>query len=109
MVAKSDRIYRVTFVNQNKVYEVYARSVAPSDLWGFIEIGDFVFGARSELVVDPVEEKLRQEFEDVEHSYIPMQSVIRIDEVHKGGVAKMSDVQGGTVMPFPMAPPKRSE
>jgi len=83
------RIYRIQFINQDKVYEVYAHSAGPSDIPGFIEVGELVFGEKSALVLDPAEESLKNEFSDVKRSYIPMHCVIRIDEVHKQGQAKI--------------------
>lgn len=97
----SERLYRVVFLNQGKVYEMYARGVADGGLLGFVEIRDFVFGERSQVVVDPSEEKLKSEFEGVKRTYLPMHSVIRIDEVEKQGVAKISDADG-KVASFPM-------
>lgn len=106
-MANDDRIYRVMFVNQDQVYELYVKHVYQSDMWGFLELEEFVFGNRSELLVDPGEEKLKAQFAGVKRSYIPMQAVIRIDEVEQEGVAKMS-VAKGTITAFPMAvPPKK--
>lgn len=105
-MANDDRIYRVIFINQDQVYELYAKHVYQSELWGFLQIEELVFGQRSELLVDPAEEKLKQQFSDVKSSYIPMQAVIRIDEVTQEGVAKISEAKG-TVTSFPMpVPPK---
>ena len=106
-MASDDRIYRVIFINQDQVYELYAKHVYQSELWGFLQIEEFVFGSRSELLVDPGEEKLKQQFADVKSSYIPMQSVVRIDEVTHEGVAKVSDAKG-TVTTFPMPVPPKS-
>lgn len=99
-----ERIYRVLFVSQDQVYEVFARHVFQSEMWGFIELEEFVFGSRSDLVVDPGEEKLKQQFADVKRSYVPMQAIIRIDEVHKEGVAKITDAKG-KITAFPVMPP----
>jgi len=97
------RLYRVVFHSRGKVYEVYAREVAQSGLHGFVEVGGLVFGERSNVVVDPGEERLKAEFEGVARFYVPMHAVIRIDEVEKEGVAKITDPgEGGKVMPFPM-------
>ncbi len=93
-------LFRITFLNKGQVYEVYAREVYTSDLWGFIEIENFVFGERSHLVVDPGEEKVKNEFSSVKRSFIPLQAIIRIDEVEKEGVATVS--KGDNVAPFPM-------
>ena len=46
-------MYKVIFVNQGKVYEIYARNISHGSLFGFIEIEKLVFGARSSVVVDP--------------------------------------------------------
>ena len=96
-------IYKVIFMNQGKLYEIYARKVSQDGLWGFIEIEQMVFGERGGVVVDPGEERLKTEFEGVKKSYIPMHSVVRIDEVAREGTAKITAVEGGpNVTPFPV-------
>ena len=40
----SHHIFKVLFVNQGKVYEVYARKVSHGSLLGFVEIEELVFG-----------------------------------------------------------------
>ncbi len=95
-------LYKVIFVNQGKVYEIYARSIDQGSLFGFIEIEELVFGERTSLVVDPSEERLKTEFESVKRTFIPMHAVIRIDEVDKQGVSKISSVDGNNVTAFPM-------
>lgn len=97
-------MYKVIFYNQNQVYEVYAKAIYQSDMYGFIEVEEFLFGERSQLVVDPGEERLKSEFANVTRSYIPLHSVIRIDEVEKEGVGKVSEVKPGeknAPIPFP--------
>lgn len=95
-------LYKVIFVNQGKVYEIYARSIDQGSLFGFIEIEELVFGERTSLVVDPSEERLKTEFESVKRTFIPMHAVIRIDEVEKQGVSKISSVDSNNVTAFPM-------
>jgi hypothetical protein len=95
-------LYKVMFLNQGKVYEIYARSVSHGSLFGFIEIEELEFGARNTVVVDPSEEKIKNEFAGVKRTYLPMHSIVRIDEVEKRGVSKVSDVEGGNVAQFPM-------
>lgn len=98
-------IFRVIFLNQGQVYELYARHIFQSDLWGFLEIEELLFGERSQVLVDPAEEKLKTQFEGVERSFIPLQSIVRIDEVERIGQAKISEAKGGgNVMNFPMPP-----
>jgi hypothetical protein len=98
----SKPIYKVQFMNQGKVYEIYARNVSHGTLFGFIEVEKLVFGARSTVVVDPAEEKIQAEFADVKKTYLPLHSIIRIDEVVKEGVSKISSAEGGNVAQFPM-------
>ena len=95
-------IYKISFVNQGKVYEIYARSVTQGALFGFIEVEKLVFGERSSVVVDPGEERIKAEFTGVRRTYIPMHSVLRIDEVEKQGVSKISKMEGGNVAQFPL-------
>ena len=91
--------YKVIFYNQGQIFEIFARQIYQSDLYGFIEIEELVFGERSAMLVDPSEEKLKAEFAGVKRSFIPMQAIIRIDEVEKEGVSKIS--KGDNVSPFP--------
>ena len=98
----SNHIYKVMFVNQGKVYELYARKISHGSLFGFVEIEELVFGERSSVVVDPGEERLKAEFKGVTRSYLPLQSIVRIDEVRKQGVSKILPLEGGNVSQFPM-------
>ena len=43
-------IYKVMFHNQGQVYEVYAHAIYQSDLYGFIEVEDYLFGTRAQVV-----------------------------------------------------------
>ncbi|MEC8075046.1 MAG: DUF1820 family protein [Pseudomonadota bacterium] len=102
---ENQHIYRVLFQNQGQVYEVYARNIYQSELYGFVEIEDYTFSNKSQVVIDPSEERLRSEFEGVKRSFVPMHAVIRIDEVEKEGVAKITATDGSKVTPFPMPVP----
>ena len=95
-------------MNQGKVYELHAREVSQPGLYGFIEIGGFVFDEASAIVIDPSEEKLRSEFSGVLTTFVPMHSVIRIDEVEKRGDNKIRDLEEGanvTAFPTPIYTP----
>jgi hypothetical protein len=92
-------LYKITFVNQDQVYEVYAKNIYQGEMYGFVVIEGFIFGEKSHIVIDPTEEKLRTEFEDVERSYIPMHKVIRIDKVIKRGTAKIFALSTGNSEP----------
>ncbi len=99
----ASHIFRILFVNQGKVYEVYARKVNHGELFGFIEVEDLVFGERSSVVLDPSEERIKSEFNGVKRTFLPLHSVLRIDEVKKQGVSKITALEAGAnVAQFPM-------
>jgi len=99
----SSHIFKIMFVNQGKVYEVYARKVSQGRLFGFIEVEELVFGERSTVVLDPGEERIKSEFTGVKCTMLPMHSILRIDEVKKQGVSKISALEaGGNVAQLPM-------
>jgi hypothetical protein len=98
----ANTIFKIVFVSQGQVYEIYARSVGHGSLFGFVEIEKLVFGERSSVVVDPSEEKIKTEFAGVIRTYLPMHSIIRIDEVEKQGMSKISKLEGGNVAQFPV-------
>ena len=95
------RVYRVSFLQQGEVYEVYAQQVSQGSLFGFIELEGLLFGERSEVLVDPSQEKLESEFKGVERTYVPMHAVLRIDEVEKAGRGRITD-GSGKIATFPM-------
>src|SRR5258707_15473869 len=97
----SSHIFKIMFVTQGKVYEVYARKVSHGSLLGFVEIEELVFGERSGVVLDPGEERVKTEFAGVKRSFLPVQAVLRIDEVRKQGVSKIVALQGSNVTAFP--------
>ena len=98
-----ETIYRVSFISQGEVYEIYARNVSQGGLFGFIEIEELVFGERTQVVVDPSEERLKSEFEGVRRFLLPMHAIIRIDEVEKEGQGRIQEpTEGGKVAPFPV-------
>lgn len=102
-------LYKIIFLNHGKVYELYSKGVTSSGLFGFIEVSNLVFEAGDGLVVDPTEEKLRQEFEGAKVLHLPIQSVLRVEEVEKRGQCIIRDRKSGEkVTPFPISPPNRS-
>ncbi len=103
-MAHKKLVYRILFHNQGRVYELYAKSVSQSALFGFIEVEGLLFGERSQVVVDPSEEALRHEFEGAERTYIPVHAIVRIDAVEKRGASKILAAAegGGKVTPFPV-------
>ncbi|MCX8070934.1 MAG: DUF1820 family protein [Candidatus Binatia bacterium] len=112
-MAQKKLLFRVVFHSQGRIYEVYAKQVSQSSLFGFIEVEGLVFGAKSNVVVDPSEEALQREFEGAERTYIPIHSVLRIDAVEKRGQAKVYTMaEGGakvTPLPTPIYTPVKRD
>jgi hypothetical protein len=102
----STTIFRISFLNQGEVYEVYAQNVSQGGLFGFVEIDGLVFGERSKLLIDSSEERLKTEFAGVSRFYVPLHSVLRIDEVKKAGRGRITAGDGKVAsFPMPMMPP----
>jgi len=96
------RIFKVSFISQGKVYEIYAASVSQGDLFGFVAVEQLLFGEKSQVVVDPSEESLKLEFDGVKRTFIPLHAVLRIDEVEQPGAGRITDAEkGGKVTAFP--------
>jgi len=98
------KLYKVTFLSAGRIYELYARRVATSELWGFTEVSEIVFDVNEGVVVDPSEERLRDEFGGTKRLHLPMQSILRIEEVERRGALRIRDAASGetVVTPFPM-------
>lgn len=96
-------LFRIEFIRNDERYELYVRELCQGSIFGFIEIGDFVWDTHTELVLDPSHEKLKDEFASVRRSYLPMHTILRIDEVSKQGTAKISQLanKGDKVSQFP--------
>lgn len=93
--------YKIIFMQLNEIYEVFAKQIYQSDMYGFIEVEEYIFNKDKQLVVDPSSEKLKKEFAKVERSYIPMNAILRIDEVRETGEAKIKENKD-RVSPFPL-------
>ena len=102
-------LYRVSFLNQGKIYEVFVRQVNDQGLWGFVSLEDFVFGQKTERVIDPSEERLRDEFSGVRRALIPLHAIFRIDEVSEEGTARIIASEGSNVTPLPFVYPAGRE
>src|SRR5690606_27727074 len=102
--AMSKPLYKVVLHNHGKVYELHARRVGASRIWGLTEVGELVFDVHDGVVVDPTEERLRDEFGDTRVLHLPMQSIVRVEEVEKKGQSAIRDAASGekVVTPFPM-------
>jgi len=106
MAAK--KLYKVVFLNQGKIYELYAKRVSSSDLWGFTCVSELEFAPRESLLVDPAEERLRDEFVRTRVLHLPMQSILRIEEVAERGTAAIRDGATGEKVVLMPLPPQRS-
>lgn len=107
-MSQSKHLFRIQFVSNGERYELYVREVSQGGLFGFVEIGDFVWDNHTSLVLDPSHEKLKDEFADVTQTYIPMHNVLRIDEVKKQGTAKITELSDKvTALPTPIYTPKK--
>jgi hypothetical protein len=108
----SNTIYRISFLSQGQIYEIYAKQVGQGALFGFVEVEELLFGERSKILIDSSEERLKTEFEGVRRTFIPLHSVVRIDEVEKAGRGRIT-ASDGTVASFPItypsppAPPRK--
>jgi len=102
------KLYKVTFLNHGRIYELYARHVVSGNLWGFTEVSELVFDVNDGVVIDPTEERLRDEFGDTRVLHLPMQSIVRIEEVEKKGQSAIRDAATGesvvTLLPLPARP-----
>ena len=94
-------VYKIIFIQLGEIYEVFAKQIYQSDMYGFIEVEAYIFNKDKQLVVDPSSEKLKNEFSEVERSYIPINAILRIDEVKEGGEAKIKKNKD-KVSPFPL-------
>lgn len=101
----SKKLYRVRFLNEGRIFELYAREVGQGMLFGFVEVADLVWGSKSEVIIDPGEQELRNEFNGVDRLHVPMHAIVRIDEVEKGGSAKIIALHSATAKTAPAGVP----
>lgn len=117
----AEPIYRVIFNNQGEVYELYTRYIYQSEMYGFVEVEELLFDEgqiTAQADANPADnitakasfDKLKQKFTGVKRSFIPLPSVIRIDEMEKLGMVMLSpskDDPKGNVRHFPSTDFKR--
>ncbi|ANM31608.1 hypothetical protein ABI59_21660 [Acidobacteria bacterium Mor1] len=103
MSEKTETRYKVIFYNRGQIYEIYCESVTQGGMMGFVEIEGLLFGQTTQVVVDPSEERLRNEFKGVRRFFVPMHAVVRIDQVEKEGQSRISQRSDSesNLMPFP--------
>ena len=102
------KLFKVTFLNHGRVYELYARHVSASSLWGFTEVGELVFDVNDGVVIDPTEERLRDEFGNTRVLHLPMQGIVVVEELEKKCQSAIRDASTGesvvTMFPLPAKP-----
>ena len=90
---KDSKVYKIQMLHHNKVIDLFARYIYQSEIFGFVEIEDFVFEEpEDQLLINPSLEALKKEFSGVKRSFVPMQNILRIDEVVEVGESKIADL-----------------
>lgn len=107
-MTKDTPIYKVQFICNGQRYELFVKTLRQDSLYGFVEIGDFVWDTHTELVLDPSHERLKDEFMDVTSTFVPLHNILRIDTVKKQGTAKISELSDKVAtFPNPIYTPKK--
>jgi len=76
------KLYKIIFIDEDKkVQTIHASYLNPSSFLGLIEISDIVFIGQSDIIISPDDGKLKEVFKNVERSYIPLNYIVRIDEI----------------------------
>jgi len=94
--------YRIIFTQEDKVYEIFAKSISEESLMGFIEVEEIVFASDDAIVIDPSDEKLKKEFQGVRRMHIPMHMILRIDEMERGKTERKDLHQKDNVRQLPI-------
>lgn len=107
-MTKEEPIYRILFLQQEKLYEIYTQYISEETLMGFIEAEKLIFNENESSIVDPDEERLRTEFKGVIRCYIPLHTIIRIDEISLKSGTKIHKVDDDNVSHLPYSTLKKS-
>lgn len=78
-----EHFFRVMFTQRDQLCELYAKQLAESDMYGFIVIEELVLPPLLPSQKEAGETRQPNEFEDVIRTYLPVHSIVRIDEVEK--------------------------
>ncbi len=89
---KQKRLYRINYITNKEVYELYAEGVNTQDMLGFISISGLVFDQQSKVVIDPIEERLKTEFKGVKTLHLPLQNILKIEEVEQKKSCKIKSL-----------------
>ena len=77
---QSDIYYRVIFSYEGKTRELFAKYICEESLMGFVEVEELLFTTTSSII-DTQEDQLREAFQGVKRTYLPLHSIHRIDEL----------------------------
>ena len=69
---KTKNVYKIIFIQLGEIYEVFAKQIYQSDMYGFIEVEEYIFNKDKQLVVDPSSEKLKNEFDPVSYTHLTL-------------------------------------
>ena len=73
-------IYRIIFSYEGKTQELFAKYISEESLIGFVEVEELLFSTGTSII-NTQEELLRDTFEGVKRTYLPLSSICRIDEL----------------------------
>jgi len=91
-------LFRISFHHRDKLYELYAKYINSEELFGFISLSELVFDVSAGVVIDPVEEQLKNEFKDVEVLHIPQHHVVRIEQVKQKKTCRIKRLHNNEMM-----------
>lgn len=91
-------LFRISFHHRDKLYELYAKYINSEELFGFISLSDLVFDVTTGVVIDPVEEQLKNEFKDVEVLHIPQHHVVRIEQVKQKKTCRIKRLHNNEIL-----------
>lgn len=97
---KTKSLFRINYITNTDVYELYAKTISSHELLGFISLSELVFEVNSQVVIDPVEERLKAEFNGVKTLHIPMQNVLKIEEVEQKQSCKIKSLKTHNITPL---------
>ena len=67
---KKKTTYKIIFMQLGEIYEIFAKQIYQSDMYGFIEVEEYIFNQNKQLVVDPSSEKLRERISNLLKDHI---------------------------------------
>lgn len=87
-------IYRILFVQLEEVKEIYAQYISEETLVGFIEADNLLDYDRANVLID---------YNEVKRCYIPLHTILRIDEVNPQASQKNTEKAFDNVSHLPHA------